>query len=93
VSVMGKDPDTTTFDPSLVEQPPEPEEVDPLGAFPGLPVVKASRVWRCRQCGYSPVDEKTGICYNCGRNFAGEEVGVPTANEKPARAQVRSDGD
>jgi ribosomal protein L37AE/L43A len=90
---MGKDIDTTTFDPSLVEQPDEPKEADPLGAFPGLPRVRATQVWECRHCHFKPVDEKTGICYNCGRNFAGEFVEVPTANEKPARAQVRSDGD
>jgi len=90
---VSKDVDTTTFDPSQVEQPPEPEEHDPLGSFPGLPAIKATAVWKCRQCGYYPVDEKTGRCYNCGRNFAGEDGEVPTANEKPARAQVRSDGD
>lgn len=89
---MGKDTDTTTFRPEDVEQVPEEPEGDPTAAFPGLPQIKATRVWQCRECGYSPVDEKTGICYNCGRNFVGELIKVPTANEKPPRAGVRSDG-
>jgi hypothetical protein len=89
---MPEDIDTTTFDPDLVEQPPEPKEKDPTGSFAGLPRLKPTQVWKCRQCGYYPVDAKRGSCYNCGRNYFGEDGEVPTANEKPARPQVRSDG-
>jgi hypothetical protein len=89
---MSKKTDTTTFDPSDVPDVPEERERDWKGAFPGLPKLSATRVWECRVCGYKPVDEKTGRCYNCGRNYFGEELDVPSANEKPPRAQVRSDG-
>jgi hypothetical protein len=87
---MPDDVDTTTFVPEPVEQ--DYEDNDPTGAFPGLPAIKATAVWKCRQCGYTPVDEKTGKCYNCGRDFVGEDRGVPAAKDKPARPQVRSDG-
>jgi Predicted ATP-dependent serine protease len=90
---MARDVDTTTFDPNDVPEVPEPKEKDPTGAFAGLPKLKATHVWKCRQCGYYPVDDKAGRCYNCGRNYFGEDGDVPSANEKPARAQVRSDGD
>lgn len=84
--------DTTTF--PLVDPDVENDiNRDPTGPVaPGLGKITPTRVWKCRQCGYAPVDEKTGICYNCGRNFVGEDVGVPDAKDKPARPQVRSDG-
>ena len=90
---MPEDIDTTTFVP---EDPPEEYDAgrDPTKGIPEghLPPIVATKVWRCRECGYSPVDEKTGKCYNCGRDFIGEEQGVPTGAERPARPQVRSDG-
>jgi len=89
---MPRDIDTTTFTPPEPETIDDLPEQDPLRSLPGLPKPKVSRVWECRVCHYSPVDEKTGICYNCGRNWAGEFVGVPDAEDKPARAQIRSDG-
>lgn len=92
VSPVSRDVDTTTFDPDDVPQPRPEKEKDPKGAFPGLNRLKPTAVWKCRQCGYYPVDEKTGRCYNCGRNYFGEDGEVPSANEKPPRAQVRSDG-
>lgn len=87
---MIEDVDTTTFVPELIEE--DVEEKDPTGSFPGLPAPTVTSVWRCRVCGYSPVDQAHGKCYNCGRDFFGEEQGVPDADEKPARPQVRSDG-
>jgi hypothetical protein len=89
---MPDTPDTTTFVPELVDEDFDAER-DPTGAIPGgLPPIKATDVWRCRVCGYSPVDKTAGKCYNCGRDFVGAEQGVPDVADKPARPQVRSDG-
>lgn len=63
-------------------------DVERTGNHPALQrITKPPGTWKCRTCGYGPLDNETKYCVSCGRDWYGNPGRIPT--DKPYRPGLR----
>lgn len=64
------------------------------GDHPALPSHRKPKTWRCRVCGYYPLDKKEKFCVSCGRDWYGNPGIIPHADRSsPRDRQYEGSGD